>query len=150
MLETASILLVIAAGVWTGAIVFQSAVVAPSIFTYLDEPAARKLLRELFPRFFRLGLVCGALMLLATVMLYASSGMNARLVTVFVASLLMVVFEWISLALVPGINAARDAGDAGSARFARLHRLSITLTVVILLLGIVVLITLGSAIGEAL
>ena len=61
----AAAVLTISAGVWIGAIVFQSAVVAPAVFVDLDEAAARSFLRTLFPRFFRLGLVCGALMLAA-------------------------------------------------------------------------------------
>ena len=52
----------------------------------------------------------------------------------------MTVLAIISLALVPRINAARDEGEAGAARFESLHRLSVLLTVLILLAGIVVLV----------
>jgi hypothetical protein len=51
----------------------------------------------------------------------------------------MIILEAISLAMVPHINAARDAGEAGQATFERLHRTSVLLTVAILLLGISVL-----------
>jgi hypothetical protein len=43
------------------------------------------------------------------------------------------------------INAARDAGETGAARFHRLHRLSVGLTVVVLLLGIIALGIVGTS-----
>ncbi len=132
----AATLMTIAAGTWTGAIVFQSAVVAPAVFVDLDEAAARSFLRTLFPRFFRLGLVCGALMLAALLGLGVAAGWTATTIVLAAMTSVMIVLEAISLALVPHINAARDAGQAGEARFTRLHRTSVLLTVVILLLGI--------------
>ncbi len=65
MTAFATALLIIPAATWLGSIVFQTAVVAPAVFVNLDEATARKFLRTVFPRFYRLGLVCGALMALA-------------------------------------------------------------------------------------
>ena len=58
-------LLLAAGGAWVGAILFQSAIVAPSVFGVLDDAAARGFLRTLFPRFFRFGMICAGLCLLA-------------------------------------------------------------------------------------
>ena len=129
-------LLTVATGIWIGAIVFQSAIVAPTVFVDLDESAARVFLRRLFPRFFKLGLVCGGLMLagLALVGFDARNGLPIAALTV-----VMLVLEAASLWMVPAINAARDAGAAGKARFDRLHRLSVVFTVLILVLGIAVM-----------
>ena len=135
----AIIVLTISAGVWIGAIVFHSAVVAPTVFVDLDEAAARSFLRTLFPRFFRFGLACGALMLAALVGLSRVVDWTATLVFLMAGTGVMMILETISLAMVPHINAARDAGQAGHAKFARLHRTSVLLTVVILLLGIAIL-----------
>ena len=132
----AAAVLTISAGIWIGAIVFQSAVVAPSVFVDLDEAAARSFLRTLFPRFFRLGLVCGALMLAALLGFGVFAGWTATTTALASVTSVMIILEAISLMLVPHINAARDAGEAGDAKFARLHRTSVVLTVVILLLGI--------------
>lgn len=129
-------LITIAAGIWTGAIVFQSAVVAPAVFVDLDEATARSFLRTLFPRFFRLGLICGALILAALLGLGVVAGWTATSIVLATVASVMTILEAISLAMVPHINAARDAGQAGEASFARLHRASVLLTVVILLLGI--------------
>ena len=133
---TGTLLLIAATGTWIGAIVFQSAVVAPTVFVDLDEPAARVFLRRLFPRFFKLGLVCGVLML-AGVALVGFDAPGALPIAALTA--VMLVLEAASLWMVPAINAARDAGAAGKARFDRLHRLSVLFTVVILFLGIGVL-----------
>ena len=133
---TGTLLLIVAAGTWIGAIVFQSAVVAPTVFVDLDESAARVFLRRLFPRFFKLGLVCGALMLVGLVLV----GFDApKALPIAALTIAMLVLEAASLKMVPAINAARDAGAAGKARFDRLHRLSVLFTVVILFLGIAVL-----------
>lgn len=133
---TGTLLLVAAAGTWIGAIVFQSAVVAPTVFVDLDEPTARVFLRRLFPRFFKLGLVCGALMLAGLALLGFGTPKALPIAALTIA---MLVLEAASLWMVPAINAARDAGAAGKARFDRLHRLSVLFTVVILFLGVGVL-----------
>ena len=129
-------------GTWIGAIIFHSAVVAPSVFAGLDEPTARRFLRDLFPKFFKLGLICGGLTLAAAglALWFGAEGASALLA----AALLMTILEGISLWMVPSINAARDAGAEGAARFTRLHRISVMLTVLILLIGIAVLYQLGS------
>ena len=139
MMGFATTLLTISAGTWVGAIVFQTAVVAPAVFVDLDEAAARSFLRTLFPRFYRLGLLCGALMFAGLLWIGAVAGWTTTVVILIVATSVMVILEAISLGMVSHINAARDAGEAGRARFLRLHGLSVLLTVVILLLGIGVL-----------
>lgn len=139
---TGTTLLLVAAGTWVGAIVFQSAVVAPTVFVDLDESAARAFLRRLFPRFFKLGLVCGVLML-AGLALVGFDAPNAALIAALTT--VMLVLEAISLWMVPAINAARDAGEAGKTRFENLHRLSVLFTVLILLLGIGVIAVVSAA-----
>ncbi len=131
--------LTICAGIWVGAIVFQSAIVAPAVFVELDEAAARSFLRTLFPRFFRLGLICGALMLAALFSFAMVSGWTETLVMLTSVTGVMIILEAISLAMVPHINAARDAGQNSQAMFTRLHRTSVFLTVAILLLGLTLL-----------
>ncbi len=126
-----------AAGVWTGAILFHSAVVAPATFKVLDSNAAGLFLRRLFPSFFRFGLVCGGLMLVGLVVdaTFASSVRgNALAITVA-----MCVLQAICLAMVPAINAARDEGEGGKRRFGRLHLVNVLLTISVLVMGLVVI-----------
>lgn len=136
-------LLTIAAGTWVGAIIFQSAIVAPAVFVDLDSDSARRFLRTLFPRFYRLGIVCGVLMSIGIAVLIRLDGMPAPVKTVAAAAVLMLILELVSLWLLPRINAARDAGIDAAGRFHRLHRLSVILTVAILVLGLIVLGVIG-------
>lgn len=146
----ATALLTISAATWVGAIIFQSAIVAPVIFVNLDVDAARRFLRTLFPRFFRLGIVCGVLMGVAVLALVFTAGWSGKLLPVAVCTAIMVALQIISLRLVSPINNARDAGDAGAARFSRLHRLSVVLTVIILLLGLFIVGFVGANAAAAL
>lgn len=140
----ATAILTISAGTWVGAILFQTAVVAPAVFSGLDEVAARRFLRTVFPRFYRLGLLCGVLMLAGLVLLGGVAGWSATVLTLIITTGAMVILEAISLAMVPHINAARDAGEAGMATFSRLHGVSVLLTVIVLLLGLAVLATVAA------
>lgn len=136
-------LFLIACAIWVGAIVFHSAIVAPSVFATLDYPRARVLLRTLFPRFFRLGLACGAIMAVTLVVTGMLSTWTPALMFTAALTAIMILFEGLSLWLVPRINAARDEAEAGAVRFASLHRLSVLLTLVILLCGVAVLVMVG-------
>jgi uncharacterized membrane protein len=139
----ATTILTIAAGTWVGAIIFQSAIVAPAVFVDLDANSARRFLRRLFPRFYWLGVGCGLLMGIAILLLAGLVGPSSSLLAIAAITALMLILELVSLWLVPRINAARDAGEAAAGRFGRLHRVSVILTVIILLLGIAVLSLIG-------
>lgn len=132
----------VAVAVWTGAIVFQSFFVAPAVFSEVDEDGARRFLRTLFPRFFRLGIGCGLASSLGLGILWLAHGVSAG-DWLLAAALGITVTAALALALVPSINAARDAGSAGAARFRTLHGLSVGLTLVGLALGLGILVTLG-------
>ncbi|MEE4378172.1 MAG: DUF4149 domain-containing protein [Candidatus Competibacteraceae bacterium] len=134
----------VSAGLWTGAITFHSFIVAPLVFKNLETDQARVFLRALFPRFFKFGLGCGIVLVLALVMTGSGLGWSAVLLGLLGTAVVMTGLEAYSLWLIPSINAARDAGDAGAKRFKFLHGLSVLLTLAILLLGLGVLITLGA------
>lgn len=131
--------LTIAAAVWIGSIVFQSAIVAPTVFVNLDEGSARVFLRTLFPRLFVLGLLCGALMAASMLLVGLASGWTATSATILGSTLVMLFLGGLSLRMVPHINAARDAGEAGKPTFKRLHRTNVSMTMVVLLLGLAIL-----------
>jgi len=139
----AFILLTVACGAWAGAILFQSAIVAPSVFSVLDESAARRFLRTLFPRFFRLGLVLSLLSVASAVVAGATTGWPSGSLFIASAATLMAAFAATALGMIPAINAARDAGGAGAARFSALHRINVGLTVAMLVAAIAILSTVG-------
>ncbi|MEJ2534569.1 MAG: DUF4149 domain-containing protein [Gammaproteobacteria bacterium] len=128
-----TVLLTLVLATWLGAIVLQSAVVAPVLFTALDEAQAGRVLRRLFPRFFRFGLVCGAIALACAVALLAGSAPGNAIRPLDLALLgAMAVAQALCLWLVPRINRARDEGTNGAGRFRRLHGLSVVLTLAVL------------------
>lgn len=133
------IIAAIAIAVWTGAIVLQSAVVAPSVFRTLDEQLAGAFLRALFPPFFRVGMTCGAVATIALVPAAALTGWPRPLLVIVAGGILVWLLAALSLKLVPAINAARDAGEAREQRFRRLHGVSVVLTVLGLLIGLTTL-----------
>lgn len=116
-------LAVLCTGAWFGAILFQSAIVAPAMFGQLDATSARSVLRRLFPRFFMLGLGLVGIALAAVIAAPITPGMRS-LAAAILATMLLAI--GLALGLVPAINAASDAGDAR--RFRRLHGASVVLT----------------------
>jgi len=144
MTVTATILLLIATGAWAGAILFQSAIVAPSVFSALDAPSARKFLRMLFPRFFRLGVICSTLALATTIILGAAGGWQSRDVAMIGLSALMALLAVGTLMMIPAINSARDAGESGAVRFTALHRMSVAATVIMLAIGLSLIALVGT------
>ena len=109
------------AGVSLGIIVFQSAVVAPLVFTQLKNGASGAFLRALFPRFFLilagLGLAMGITSQLA--------GFTAGAILGGLA----LGFALLAYALIPPTNRARNEGRTDS--FKRLHLASVLLTLAV-------------------
>ena len=131
------------AAIATGSIVFQSFIVAPAVFSSLETDAARSFLRTLFPRFFRLNLVVAALGCGALLASGLANGWSILEIWGAVATALVAVSMLVSLSVVPTINRARDAGPEGDAAFRRLHKLTVMLTVLALLLSIAVLVAIA-------
>lgn len=118
-------------GILVGFILLQSAIIAPTLSKTLDRQQFGVVLRALWPKFFlwlsALGLGSAAVLSLteqATAAQYAIAGATAA------SSLLC-------YAIIPATNRATDAGD--HARFKRLHMVSVSLTVLMLLGNIAVL-----------
>jgi len=129
-----------------GAVVFQSAVVAPSVFGALDGDQAGQLLRRLFPAFFRLEIACGVIAA-GAFGAAAAIGLPGTGPLALAASVAITLLAILSLALVAPINRARDAGDRAASRFRLLHGLSVALTLLVLLLGVAILFGYAAAAG---
>lgn len=127
---------------WVGSILFFSFGVAPVIFRVLGAEAGGRFVRVLFPRYYAWGVVSGAVALPAFLGVplafpeYKGAwvGVQAGLI---LAGLL--IFLYCGNSLTPAINAARDRGAEGAERFDRLHKRSVQLNAVALLLGVVLL-----------
>jgi hypothetical protein len=111
-------------GITIGIILFHTGANAPTIFKTLETEPAGKLLRGLFPKFFKW--LAGLGVLTAAAAAYSSRTEVAP----FVIAGLTVVLPLVCLSIIPATNRAKDAGN--SASFKRLHTVSVLLTLVVL------------------
>ena len=114
---------ILISGLICGVILFQTAVIAPSIFKVLSPDNAGPFLRTIFPKLF---MFVAMLSLVGFVLSFISS--NTTGLIVFFGSLL---FMLICYYIVPTTNRARDAGNDNA--FKRLHTVSVVLTMIVLL-----------------
>ncbi len=135
---------------WVGSILFFSFAVAPIIFRVLGAESGGKFVRALFPRYYAWGVISSAVALPALICGALSLperrgpmiGVQAGLIVIG-----LLIMLYCGNSLTPAINAARDEGPPSADRFDRLHRRSVNLNVVALLIGIVLLI--GFAAGHS-
>lgn len=113
---------VLLSGAVVGVILFQTAVIAPVVFTVIPQPHSATFLRRIFPRFFLLIALLGLLGNGASVLLGESLQVALTGATVLLAL--------IAYGLIPATNKSRDDGD--DRRFKQLHTASVLLTLVVL------------------
>lgn len=131
--------------VWVGEVVFFSFVVAPSIFRTFPTEDAGRAVGAIFPTYYVLGYICGAL-LLVTSALFIGAGV-ARLwwsATTLLAAVMLSATLYAGLAIQPRATALRpqihDASAPPSVKveFDRLHKLAVQLNGAVLVCGLVV------------
>ena len=123
-------LALIVIGSWSFVIIFFSAVIAPTVFSAVDEKNAGLFLRAFFPKYYYFGMFLGATSLFLLSFSQALTVINLIIIG------LMLGCTLVSLVLIPLINNARDEGEAGKVRFKKLHLLSVILNFIILILGV--------------
>ena len=114
-------------GLVAGTIVFHSAIVAPTVFRTLGERDASVFLRTIFPKFF----LFLTLINVVNVLLALIDGQFAVMVMAAISAVLM----GIAYGIIPMTNRSRDEGL--QQRFAKLHRVSVLLTVAVLSINVV-------------
>ena len=114
---------ILISGLICGVILFQTAIIAPSIFKVLSPDNAGPFLRTIFPKLFMFVAVLSGV---GFVLSFISSN-NTGLVVFFGSLLFMLICFYI----VPMTNRARDAGNDNA--FKRLHTVSVVLTMIVLL-----------------
>jgi hypothetical protein len=129
----------IALTAWVGSLLFFSFGVAPIIFKVLGAEAGGRFVRALFPRYYTWGVIAGAVALPAYLGVplsfpeYRGPLVGVQALVILAGTLIML---YGGNSLVPAINAARDAGPSEQARFARLHRRSVRLNALVMVLGL--------------
>jgi len=116
-------------GIIVGIIIFQTSVIAPSVFKTVNSEETSKFLRIIFPKFFILIFVLGAMSLIVE-LLYEK---NISTISISVLTVLMALLCYI---IIPSTNSATDEGD--KKKFKKLHSISVFTTLGILLLNILV------------
>ena len=120
---------VLISGIISGFILFQTAFVAPTVFTKVDAASRPLFLRSIFPKLFVAITFLGSLF---TVVAYLGS--NTTWVQYFVG--IYTALAGLSCGiLVPATNKAKDEGDQKT--FAVLHKVSVFTTILALLFNII-------------
>ena len=130
---------------WLGGVVFFSFVVAPSVFRTFDAPMGGRIVGAIFPTYYRLGYVCGATLLVASVVFAAAGsargwwGASALVAAVMLGATLYagLVIQPRAAALRPQIHDTA-APQSVKDEFDRLHRLAVKLNGAVLVCGIVI------------
>jgi uncharacterized membrane protein len=138
--------------VWVGEVVFFSFVVAPAMFRTFPTADAGRAVGAVFPIYYQLGYVCGAVVLLTSALLLRGAtarawwGVNAGLAALMLAATLYagVIIQPRASALRPQIHDP-TAPPAAKEEFDRLHRLAVQLNGVVLLGGIAISIITAAA-----
>ena len=116
--------------IWSGVIIFFSAVVAPTVFKSLEEREAGVFLRAFFPKYYIFGIVLG----IASVIILMIMPVSVILTYAIAAMTLLTILGRMS---IPIINNARDSGDV--AGFKKYHLISVMMNVITLIIGLVIL-----------
>jgi hypothetical protein len=132
---------------WLGAIIFFSFFTAPVVFTVLARPDAGKVVSVIFPRYYILGYVAGALaFIIAIYLLVATGGPRGWwLACVLTIGLALGCTIYAGTVVRPRVDAIRGVSEeanpdpATKAEFDNLHKLSVKLNGAVLLLDLIAL-----------
>ena len=116
--------------IWSGVIIFFSAVVAPTVFKSLEEREAGVFLRAFFPKYYIFGIVLG----IASVIILMIMPISVILTYAIAAMTLLTILGRMS---IPVINNARDSGDEAGCK--RYHLISVMMNVLTLIIGLAIL-----------
>tara|TARA_Y200000002_G_scaffold57878_1_gene43147 strand:+ start:601 stop:996 length:396 start_codon:yes stop_codon:yes gene_type:complete len=122
--------IIIIISIWSGTIIFFSAVVAPTVFKSLDEKDAGVFLRAFFPKYYIFGIVLGVI----SIIYLLFNPVHNHLLYSIIAMTLLTILGRMS---IPIINKARDTNNEQA--FKRYHLISVMMNVLTLVIGIIIL-----------
>ena len=122
--------IIIIISIWSGTIIFFSAVVAPTVFKSLDEREAGVFLRAFFPKYYIFGIVLGVI----SIIYLLFSPVHNHLLYSIIAMTVLTILGRMS---IPIINKARDTNNEQA--FKRYHLISVMMNVITLVIGIIIL-----------
>ena len=119
---------ILLSGFISGIIIFQTALVAPILFTNLKEDQSRIFIRKIFPKLFLLLYTTGILMLICNLVFDV---VNDSQIWV---SIITIVLPIVCSLMVKSINNATDNNE--HKKFKVLHSISVILTMLVLITNI--------------
>ena len=117
--------------VWSGVIIFFSAVVAPTVFKSLEEKEAGVFLRAFFPKYYNFGILLG---IAGLIYIFFMGDMDSLLLGLIA---FMTILTISGKLMIPVINKARDTANEKS--FKTYHLISVLMNVVTLIAGLILL-----------
>ena len=117
--------------VWSGVIIFFSAVVAPTVFKSLEEKEAGVFLRAFFPKYYNFGILLG---IAGLIYIFFMGDMDSLLLGLIT---FMTILTFSGKLMIPVINNARDT--ANEKLFKTYHLISVLMNVVTLIVGLTLL-----------
>lgn len=117
--------------VWSGVIIFFSAVVAPTVFKSLEEKEAGVFLRAFFPKYYNFGILLG---IAGLIYIFFMGDMDSLLLGLIA---FMTILTISGKLMIPVINNARDT--ANEKLFKTYHLISVLMNVVTLIVGLILL-----------
>jgi hypothetical protein len=139
---TAVIVLTLALGLWVGALVFVSFVVAPAVFGTVPSETAGTVMGAIFPRYYAFTIAVGIVALLAALPLRSAARGSGWAVIVGMMVVMLAATAYAGLVVSPRARAIRPAlhqepvDPAVRAEFDALHRRAVQLNGLVLLLGL--------------
>ena len=115
-------------GLIIGVILYQTVLVAPTVFKTIDSKNTSKFLRKIFPRFFMFIFILG-------ILAFLESYYNSRGNTLYILYIVTSIFSLTAFLLIPMTNKATD--DNNNKKFKTLHNLSVFLTIIILIINFI-------------
>jgi hypothetical protein len=130
-------LFVTTVGLWAGAGVFFSLVTLPTLFMNMETVEAGRTAALMFPGYYAFGLTAGALLLAAVVMLARAGGRVWHAVALAVA-VALACQAYATASVRPRMSELRGVAT-GVEEFQRLHRVSVRLNGVVLIVTVTLL-----------
>lgn len=131
--------------VWIGSMAFFSFIAAPAIFKILLRETAGDVVGEIFPKYWLIGYICSIVALLTLIYMAASEKMIPVMkISLLVIMTLITFYSGLAVGskareIKAEIRATEDTAKKESlrAKFKSLHLRSVTLNVIVLILGII-------------
>ena len=120
---------ILISGLIIGIILYQSSIVAITVFKNLDEKNTSIFLRKIFPKFFKVIIFLNAASLILSFFYFS--------VIKIIVSFSSIILALICLKIIPETNKAAD--EKNQKRFKNLHTLSVVSTMLILIMNTLII-----------